>query len=53
VLLNNKPLAPSESVDEQLVVDEDGHGRATYGFKGGSQISRTDLNEGDTVFMGS
>jgi hypothetical protein len=51
-IVNAQPLAADESVDTDLVADENNHGRATYGYSGGDHTSRTDLNDGDIVLMG-
>lgn len=48
-VIDDQPLGPGETVNVKLVADENSHGRMTYGFSGGVDTSRTDLNEGDEV----
>jgi hypothetical protein len=49
-VLRDTPLAPSDPATTiALVGDENGFGRMTYGFRGGIDTSRTDLNDGDVV----
>jgi hypothetical protein len=48
-VLPNTPLASGETTPIQLVADENGHGRMTYGYLGGINTSRDDLNDGDPV----
>lgn len=49
-VLRDTPLAPSDLVIAvALVADENGFERMTYGFTGGIDKSRTDLNDGDVV----
>lgn len=48
-ILSDTPLSSGESVSLRLVADENGHGRMTYGFRGGVDTNRTDLNDGDVV----
>ena len=50
-VLSDQPLAPGEAVTEQLVADANGHGQATYGYRGGISTRRDDLNDGETVKM--
>jgi len=49
LVLDDQPLAPDETTPIKLVADENGHGEMTYGYKGGVDTSRSDLNDGDRV----
>jgi hypothetical protein len=40
---------PTRQTAIALVGDENGFGRMTYGFRGGIDTSRTDVNDGDVV----
>jgi len=48
-VIDNQPLGAGETVNVKLVADENGHGQMTYGFSGGVDTSRTDLDDGDEV----
>jgi hypothetical protein len=50
-VVQNQPLAPGETVSPALVVDENGHGQATYGYSGGIRTRLNDLNDGDSIDM--
>jgi len=48
-VLPNTPLGPNDAKAITLVADENGHGRMTYGYKGGADTSRIDLGDGEIV----
>jgi hypothetical protein len=50
-VVTDQPLDADETVPVQLVADENNHGKATYGFRGGVSTRVDDLNEGDVVNM--
>jgi len=50
-ILDNQPLAPEETFDATLTQGSDGHGHATYGYSGGVQITKDDLDDGESIDM--
>ena len=48
--LPDTPLSAGEQTGPILLIaDENGHGRMTYGYRGGIPTSSTDLNDGDVI----
>jgi hypothetical protein len=48
-VLPDTPLEPDETAGIQLVADENGYGRMTYGYRGGVDTIRNNLSDGDRV----
>jgi hypothetical protein len=48
--LPDTPIAPDDPpVPIRLVAGDDGHGHMIYGYRGGVDVQRDDLNDGDPI----